>query len=167
MKNEKWQMIYGKWIGSPPLLGEDQFHESRGFIWIVVIALDIFKAQGTIHRNRLVHLARQCVESQPRVAQIASSFNNRLGQCTSQTLAAKLRSHIQPLHLANSFTNLSQRNATCYLIVFHCQEQTSVRWRVVPRKLGQLLIEVLEAEIESEPRSVLFKEPACLLNLFV
>jgi hypothetical protein len=53
------------------------------------------------------------------------------------------------------------------LILVVLEEQAAIWWRVVAGKVFQLVIEVLKAEADAEPRLVLFEESSGMLDIFV
>src|SRR5947207_7045930 len=85
-------------------------------------------------------------------------MGDALGQSFAQALAAKLRANVKPLHLAGIVLNLVQSHTSCGLTIESCQQQASIRRRVVARQSRELLIEALEAKTEPERLRVFEKQ---------
>ena len=80
-------------------------------------------------------------------------------------LPTKLRPHEQTLHLTHAFAEFSQRNATGNFSVFCREQKTAVGRRVITGKPGQLLLEVLKAEIDFQPGLVFAEEITCFVDV--
>src|SRR4051812_29461929 len=73
-------------------------------------------------------------------------------------MPAKIRPHIQPLHLANARLQWTQCNTAHPIAFFTRKQESSCRSCVLPRQRCEFLIERLEAQAETERRSVLEEE---------
>src|SRR5690242_2791850 len=88
-----------------------------------------------------------------------------IDQHTPESAATKLRTNIEPLHLAHARLQRPERDASRGLVVI-AREQKTALWRGVHRgEIGQLLGETLKAEIDVEGGSVLLEQTPGLLDL--
>ena len=86
-------------------------------------------------------------------------------QRASHASAAKLRTKIKPLHLADFRVQFVQRDTTSQLAAILRQQQPAGRRGVIPGKPGKFLIETLKAQTEAERLRVLEKKLTGLINL--
>ena len=103
------------------------------------------------------------------VAQVTRFGDHALGQRPAQASASELRTHIQPLHLADAAFEPVQHNAPYQLSLVLRQQQPSLGRSVAPRQSRELLIEVLKAKTEAERMRVFEKQlprPLDLLRAF-
>ena len=77
-----------------------------------------------------------------------------------QSLATRLRSHVQALHLAAVGVERPQRDAAERLRSVPREQQAPGGRRVLARQPGQFGVEILKPQVDTQAGGVFAKEPA-------
>src|SRR5947209_19916966 len=89
-----------------------QFQIQRARLRIYAIRRDLLEPEPLVHLYRIRHFGWHRIEPHALVADLARRFDDRVRQRQSDALAAKSGTHIQALHLGNTFLEFVQRYAT-------------------------------------------------------
>lgn len=123
------------------------------------------EAEAAIHGDRVFHHRFDCIEAHTFVADRAGFGDQAVGHGAAEPLAAKLRTDVEPLHLADFGMQFMQSAAAGELdFIFH-QQQTASGRRIVSGEGGEFGVEILKAEAEAQRFCVFEEEHAGLRDL--
>jgi MazG family protein len=115
------------------------------------------EADGAVECDRFRH-ARERVEADARVPAGARFRDEGGGEAPPEAGAARLRTDVEALGLADVGTEGPQRRAAHRTAAVAGEQQPASRRGVVARKAGQLGLEALEAEVDAERVRVLAEQ---------
>ena len=143
-----------------------QSHKNRLLHRCLIILVDNLKPKPPIELLRRRHL-RQCIQAHSLISQFSRFVDNRLNQFLPRACSSTLLVYLEPLHFTPSRCIPAEgdaaddRIAGDILVVFRFRisrfrlefsdQQGAPFCRCIfPRKGGQFVFEVLEAEVDSE-----------------
>jgi hypothetical protein len=132
---------------------------------IEAIRLDLIEAERIIEPLRRAH-DRQSVESNELISAHSCRGDRRLGERQTKPESPGLRTNVEALQLSDrGRLEWPYSNAAKWSIAIECQEQRASGREVGPGQGGEFRLEALETQIETEPGSVLSKQPSDVVNL--
>ena len=134
-----------------------QCQEHRAFHPRRVVGRRLLEAQLAIQLHGNAH-GRQGIEHHLVITESLRRLDRRQGQHAAHAVAADFRLHVEPLHFADTFGRLAKADTTGRLAIEFGEEQPAGRRRVGPRQGRHLFGEVLKAQVDAQPASVIPEE---------
>src|ERR1700686_1782681 len=132
-----------------------KFHVESACDRVGAIGCDFLEANLAIHRDRIFHPRFDGVEADALIADLASLGDDLVCESAAQSFAAKLRTQVEALHLADLRFERVQGDAARELVFVGGEQKPAFGRSVGPGETGQFFVEVLKAEAEAEGLRVL------------
>src|ERR1700687_2581288 len=135
-----------------------KFHVESAGDGVGAIGCDFLEANLAIHRDRIFHPRFDGVEADALIADPAGLCDDLVCESAAQSFAAKLRTQVEALHLADLRFERVQSDASGELVFAGCEQKPALGRSVVTGETGQFFVEVLKAKAEAEGLRVLQEE---------